>query len=209
MRKPSTGKKSLVSDRVEIEHGPYRIIAGDVGEICKAVAYLGMGGMQPIEAAEGATVDAAVAAMIEVLDAHMAELQRQRRDGIPGSGEYLCALAMLPSKMQEFATCLTVVAARPAGYSMTLSDLEQELRSASDDVLADLQRLGRKLGAFLEYEPDIGTVGKSLGPFLAFSRIDSAGADDTARITFHPEFCQALIELPKRRAPKISIARRR
>lgn len=209
MRQPSTGRKSLISDRVEIGHGPYRIIAGDVGGICKAVAYLGMGGMQPIEAVEGATVDSAVAAMIEVLDAHMTELQRQRRDGIPGSGEYLCALAMLPTKMQDFATALTAVAARPAGYSMTLSELEQELRSASADVLAELQRLGRKLSAFLGYEPDSGTVGKGLGPLLTFSKVDSAEGDDTARITFHPEFCQALMDFPKRRPPKISVARRR
>ncbi|MFN7025295.1 MAG: hypothetical protein ACK4QP_12415 [Pseudorhizobium sp.] len=209
MRQSPTVRKSVISGRVEVEHGPYRIIAGDVGEICKAVAYLGMGGMQPIEAVEGATVEAAVAAMIEVLDAHLAELHRQRRDGVPGSGEYLCALAMLPSKMQTFATSMTAVAARPAGYSLTLSELEQELRSASPDVLGELQRLGRKLGAFLEYEPDWGSVGKGLAPFLTFSKIESAGNDDAIRITFHPEFCQALMDLPKRRAPKVSIAGRR
>jgi hypothetical protein len=192
-------RQPSVSNRVEVEHGLYRIIAGNVGEVCKAVAYLGMGGSRPVESAEGESVDTAVSLMKEVLDRRRAELRRSRRDGIPTSVEFLEAFAALPPKTWQTAIELLSGPTRAAPAPVTMDDLSRHSNLDSATVMGELQKLSRRFAALLDFEARDRTADKRFLPLLVLARIDDVDGQGMPVLTFHEELRQTIRDLPLQR----------
>lgn len=192
-------RQPSVSNRVEVEHGLYRIIAGNVGDMCKAVAYLGMGGSRPIEAAEGESVNAAVSLVKEVLDRRRAELRQSRRDGIPTSVEFLEAFAALPPKMWQTAIELLSGPTGAAPAPVTMDDLSRHSNLDSATLMNELRRLGRKLAALLDFEARDEIADKRFLPLLVLARIEDLDKQGIPVLIFHEELRQTVRDLPSQR----------
>jgi hypothetical protein len=192
-------RQPSVSNRVEVEYALYRIIAGNVGEVCKAIAYLGMGGSRRVEAVEGESVDAAVSLIKEMLDRRLAELRRRRREGIPTSVEFHEAFAALPPKMWETVIELLSSPARTVPAPVAMDDLSRHSNLDSATVMSELQKLGRKLAALLDFEPQHQKVDKRFLPLLVLASIEDMDEQGMPVLTFHEELRETIRNLPPQR----------
>lgn len=192
-------KRASIIDRIEIEHGFYRIVAGNAGTVCKAVAYLGAAGIRPVEAVEGESVDTAVALIKDVLDSRLAELRQSRRDGVPTSVEFHEALAALAPKMRQTAVELLLDSTRLASVPLSMEDLSRRSKLDPAAALSELQKLGRKLAGLLDLDLQDPQVDKRFLPLLALARIENVDQVGMPLLVFHEELREAIRNLPPER----------
>lgn len=196
MAQSASIKHRPATDRVEMQHALYRIVAGKVRETCKAVAYLGSGGMRPVEAVEAESVDAAIVLMKDVLDDRVAELRSARRDGIPTSVEFREALLAASVQSRDFAASLLPAAAVGESRPVTMGEMSR--RTAFDAVSTEreLLKLGRELTALLGFTAEAEGLGKRHVPLLALGAIEDFDPHGQPVIRFHDGLRQAIVDLP-------------
>lgn len=197
-------KKRSVAGRIEREYRLYRIVAGEVGETCKAVAYLGMGGMRPVEAVEASSVDEAVSLMKHVLEARLSTMRIDRRDGVPTSAEFRESLATLPTSMRESLRSLQLERLDPLSPA-NLGTLSLRTQLNIDTILEELRKLARKLGELLDVQPESPIAGRDALHLLA--AIGGTNASGVPILTFHDEFREALATLPPERRATMAARR--
>lgn len=133
----------------EVRIGRYRVVAGWRGGRAQAAAFCGR---RRIAAADGDTLEIAVAEIETRLEAHRVALVASRRDaGRPGAAEYGEALEDLPEALAEPALRLLRVHAALAGEPVTISDLARRARLDRDEAWTAYRRLGRRLFTELQW----------------------------------------------------------
>ncbi len=202
-----TSSKQAISDRIEREYRLYRIVAGDLGKVCKAVAYLGMGGAPAIEAVEAASVDEAISSMEDILAARLNSMREQRRDGIPTAVEFREALAALPAGLRESVRSFQIERLDPTGQTSALAVMALRAKSDIPSVLEDLRKAARKLAELLDVTIDSADGQEKMADLAMLATIDGTGDEDLPILGFHDELREALATLPAER-PTNMIGRR-
>lgn len=196
MAQSASTKRRPATDRVELQHALYRIVAGRVADTCKAVAYLGSGGVRPVEAVEAESVDAAVTLMKDVLDDRVAELRSARQDGIPAIVEFREAL--LAASVQSRAFAMNLLPAVTVGESRPMTMEEMSQRTASDGASTEreLLKLGRELTALLGFTTQAEGLGKRHVALLVLGTIEDFDPHGQPVVRFHDGLGQAIADLP-------------
>lgn len=198
-------KKNTVAGRVEREYRLYRIVAGEVGETCKAVAYLGMGGIRPVEAVEATSVDEAVSLMKDVLEARLATMRLKRRDGIPSAAEFHEALAALPAKTREELRGLHIERLDPLAKESALATLSMRTQRDAAAIVDELRKAAGRLADLLDAKP-AGQAGGT-EPLDLIASVEAADPQGLPVFHFHDAFRKALVSLPPER-PAMMVGRR-
>lgn len=201
----TTKRKKPVAGRIEREYRLYRIVAGEVGDICKAVAYLGMGGIRPVEAVEASSVDEAVSLMKEVLEARLSTLRNERRDGVPTVAEFRESLAALPAAMRESLRALQIERVDPLSPSSTLATLSLRTQSDIETIVEELRKAARRLDDLLDAQPQETVDGGD--PLRLLAAVDGTDPVGVPILKFHDEFREAIATLPPER-PAVMAGRR-
>lgn len=198
-------KKNTVAGRVEREYRLYRIVAGEVGETCKAVAYLGMAGIRPVEAVEASSVDEAVSLMKDVLEARLATMRLERRDGIPSAAEYHEALAALPATTREGLRGLHIERLDPLAKESSLATLSMRTQRDAAAIVDELRKAAGRLADLLDAKP-AGQAGGT-EPLDLIAAVKGTDPQDMPVFHFHDAFREAIASLPPER-PAIMAGRR-
>ncbi|MGB3898042.1 MAG: hypothetical protein WA973_05750 [Mesorhizobium sp.] len=193
----TTERKKPVAGRIEREYRLYRIVAGEVGEICKAVAYLGMGGIRPVEAVEASSVDEAIALMKEVLETRLSTMRLERRDGVPTVAEFRESLAALPTSMRENIRVLHIERLDPLSPSSALATLSLRTQSNIETIVDELRKAARRLGDLLDVQPEDTVAGTD--PLSLLAAVDGTDPVGVPIVRFHDEFREAIATLPPER----------
>ncbi|MGF7007019.1 hypothetical protein [Aminobacter sp. BE322] len=201
----TTERKKPVEGRIEREYRLYRIVAGEVGEICKAVAYLGMGGIRPVEAVEASSVDEAIALMKEVLETRLSTMQLERRDGVPTAAEFRESLAALPASMRESIRVLHIERLDPLSPSSALATLSLRTQSNIETIVDELRKAARRLGDLLGTQPEDTVAGTD--PLSLLAAVDGTDPVGVPIVRFYDEFREAIATLPPER-PAMMAGRR-
>lgn len=198
-------RKKRVADRVEREYRLYRIVAGDLGDRCKAIAYLGMGNIAPVEPVEASTVDDAVARMEAALEARLVDMRRERRDGVPTVVEFREAIAALPAAIREDIRSLNIDRLDSQLPLPVLEALSMRTQVAADTIVDRLRKAARKLADLLDAKPE--GLDKEADPLRLLATIGDTDPEALPVLDFHPEFGEALASLPPER--QVAVIRRR
>lgn len=187
----SSGKKPgpSVSGRIEVTHGSYRILAGELKGRCKAVAYLGT---WKIDECDGKTKEDAVDALKRLLDERAGELRRGRSGPVPSADEYREALMALQAG--QYRTVLKLLAAHGRRPELMITAAELARISETDEsaAIAAYVRLGRALGSFLEFSPDTAGCDRALVPVLTFAAVETLPGRGGTALRLRPEVAAAL-----------------
>jgi hypothetical protein len=157
----------LVRERTEVGHGMFRIVAGQQGEVSRAVAYLGM---KPLHSVEGESVDAAVETIKFELDGRTGRLKQERVDGVPTQKEYLEAL--LGARISQRTANLLKAHSRFPERTASIDDIARRCAIDVTTVTSDYLRTGRQLGALLSFAPRVDGCPKRLLPILSIATSD-------------------------------------
>lgn len=141
---------ATVNERIELMHGPYRIIAGALENECRAIAYLGP---RQLDTASAATVDEAVTDVKALLDQRMAQRRESRVNGTPSASEYREALASLPATQRSKVLPLLLAHGRMPEGKLAVQELVRRFDFDATEVLTAYRRLGRSLSAYLDFAP--------------------------------------------------------
>jgi len=198
-------QKKRVAHRVERDYRLYRIVAGDLGDRCKAIAYLGMGDIAPVEPVEAPSVDEAVALMEAALEARLGDMRRDRREGIPTAAEFHEAISALPATIREDIRSLQIERLDPQSSQPVLDALSRRTQVQGATIVDKLRKAARKLGDLLDARPD--GAEKGADPLLLLATLEDADSKALPALTFHPEFGEALASLPPER--QVAVVRRR
>lgn len=198
-------QKKRVADRIEREYRLYRIVAGDLGDRCKAIAYLGMGDIAPVEPVEASSVDEAVSQMEAALEARLAEMRQERRDGVPTATEFREAIAALPAALREDVRNLQIDRLNPQSPQPVLEALSMRTQVQISTIVDRLRKAARKLADLLDAKPE--GPAKDAEPLSLLGVIEETDAKTAPALTFHPEFGEALASLPPER--QVAVVRRR
>lgn len=82
---------------------------------------------------------------------------------------------------------------------MAIDDLSRRSSLDSAAALNELQKLGRKLAALLDFEPQDQTAGKRLLPLLVLAKVGEVDQEGAPLLAFHDELCEAIRNLPPQR----------
>ncbi|MBC7284331.1 hypothetical protein [Hoeflea sp.] len=198
-------QKKRVADRIEREYRLYRIVAGDLGERCKAIAYLGMGNIAPVDPVEASSVDEAVAQMEAALEARLVEMRQDRRDGVPTVTEFREAIAALPAAIREDIRSLQIEKLDPQSPQPALEAMSMRTQVQIVTILDRLRKAARKLADLLDAKPE--GPAKDAEPLSLLGVIENTDAKTAPALAFHPEFGEALASLPPER--QVAVVRRR
>ncbi|MEX2629671.1 MAG: hypothetical protein WD341_07000 [Tistlia sp.] len=176
--------KAGAPERVDLQHHRYRIIAGKRGGACHAIAYLGM---RKIEECSAPTVEEAVAALQELLDRRIEQLRAERTGSVPSEAEYDEALQVLQAEMTKQSMALLLLLIRLPDGAATLPELAHRLERSESAVLATAGRLGRRLGALLDFTPDPEGLDRTLAPLLVFAEIGQRDGKRPLALRLRPE----------------------
>lgn len=199
-------KRTRVADRIERGYRLYRIVAGDLGDRCKAVAYLGFGSIAPIEPVEASNVEEAIALMEAALDARLLEMQRRRRGGIPTVAEFREAIAALPTPVREDIRSLQIERLDPLSSQSVLEALSRRMQVDVQTITDKLRKVARKLGELLDAKPE--GIENASDPLLLLVCIVAETDLQAAPVpVFCPEFREAIATLPPER--HVAVVRRR
>ena len=196
---PVAARNKLVGERIEREFRLYRIVAGNLGATCKAVAYLGNGGARPVETVEAASIDDAVARLMEVLAARLAEMRASRVDGAPTAAEFQEALAALPVPLREKLRFYRIDALDRKATGSVLATLSMRTKTSPAAIIDDLRKIGRKLGELLDGAPTPGTAAAPATDLAALASTETSDGDGFPVLKFHDTFYEALAQLPPER----------
>jgi hypothetical protein len=159
-------REASASVRIDIAHHRYRIIAGQREGTCHAIAYLAN---RKIESLNGETVESAVDALKGVLDERMVRLRRDRVDGVPSAQEFCEALMALDEAGLKPVITLLAVHSRRPDAAATMEELARLAGRDESTIATDYMRFGRKLGAFLDFVPEVNGYDRTLAPMLTFT----------------------------------------
>lgn len=204
MAQSTSTKRRPATDRVELQHALYRIVAGKVRETCKAVAYLGSGGMRPVEAVEAESVDAAVALMKDVLDDRIAELRSTRLNGIPTIVEFHEALLAASVQSRDFAVNLLPSVTADESRPVTMEEIARRTALDAASAERELLKLGKELTALLGFAAKAEGASKRHIPLLVLGTIEDIDSQGQPVVRFHDGLRQAIAEMPAEpREPRI------
>jgi len=193
----TSARAKPVAGRVEQPYRLYRIIAGNLGGTCKAIAYLGIGGTPAVETVEAASVEDAVAQMKQMLDVRLAAMRQERRADVPTAAEFRESLAALPANVREGIRALNIDRLDPRSSGSAIAALSLRTKTDAATISNDLRKTARKLGELLEPEAAGGEQGSDpLGLLASMDVTDGAGVPAPR---FHAEFIEALASLPPER----------
>lgn len=192
-------KKNVVAGRIEREYRLYRVVAGEVGKTCKAVAYLGMEGIPPVEAVEASSVDEAVSLMKDVLEARLATMRLERRDGVPSAAEFREVLAALPVTSREGLRGLHIERLDPLPKQSALETLALRTQRDAAAILDELRKAAVRLADLLDAKP-----GGSTEPLDLIAVFEGADPKGMPNLRFHDGFREALATLPPERPTKMA-----
>lgn len=136
--------------RVDTDHGIYRIIAGRQAGTVQAIAYLGH---RRVDAISADDVDAAVQGMRERLDRHLSERLLARRDGVPASEEFAEAFELLGKRLSEAQTAILLAFSRIPQKPWTIEDLAVFAKVDQTTAEREFSLLGRRVSLVLDYKP--------------------------------------------------------
>lgn len=196
---PVAARNKLVGERIEREFRLYRIVAGNLGDTCKAVAYLGNGGARPVETVEAASIDDAVTRLMDVLAARLAEMRASRINGIPTAAEFQEALAALPAPLREKLRFYRIDALDRNATGSPLATLSMRTKTGPAAIVDDLRKIGRKLGELLDGAAAPGVAPTPATDLAALAGTDTSDGDGLPLLKFHATFCEALAQLPPER----------
>ena len=206
MAKTATAaRQKTVAGRIEREYRLYRIVAGDLGETCKAVAYLGMSGTGPVETVEAPSVDEAVSRMKDALEARLSRMRQERRDGIPTEAEFREGLAALPASVRAGIRGLHIERLDPLSPTSALATLSLRMQTDVVTIVEELRKTARKLGDLMDEEPQGG--GTEVDPLRLLGTVDGTDSEGVPSLRFHDAFRNALGALPNER-PATMVGRR-
>lgn len=191
-------RESSASVRIDITHHHYRIIAGQREGTCHAIAYLAN---RKIESLNGETVEAAVDTLKAALDERMVRLRRDRVDGVPSAREYWEALMALDEAGLKPAIALLVVHSRRPDAAATMEDLARVADRDESATAAIYTRFGRKLGAFMDFVPDVNGFDRTLAPMLTFAVLETQPKKVGPVLRLRPEMLEAFHTLDRRDEP--------
>jgi hypothetical protein len=164
MRKPAS--TAVISSRIDIRYGLYRIIARQQGKECRAVAYLGDKQRMSFS---GDGVDEAVSEIRRLLDERTARLSADRMSGVPGAEEFLDAFESIRKDLPpHLSRVLRLHCSRP-GHAATFSDLARLSGLSTTATEAEYARLGRQLGTLLSFRPAPNWLDRSLAAILVLA----------------------------------------
>jgi hypothetical protein len=199
MGSSASTRKKAVADRIEREYRLYRIVAGDLGEVCKAVAYLGMGGVRPVEAVEAASVDEAVSQMKTILGARLAAMREKRHEGVPTVTEFREAFAALPFGLRETIRNLQIERLNPLAPASALATLARRTDSEIPLILDHLRKAGRKLADLLDIALAPTAAQQPMNELTVLGKIEGTDRGGFPILRFHDELREALATLPAER----------
>lgn len=173
-------------------HGPYRIIAGALENECRAIAYLGP---RQMDAASAATVDEAVAAVKDLLDARMAQRRESRVNGVPAASEYREALGNLPANQRSKVLPLLLAHGRMPDGKLAVQELVRRFDFDATEVLTAYRRLGRSFAAYLDFAPKEHDFHPKQAVLAVFAIADAPGQEAGPALTMslRPELIEALL----------------
>lgn len=179
-----TGRKKLVEGRIDTSYHRYRIVGGEQGGECHAIAYLGR---RKVYATTGETVAAAVASLERMLDEHIERLARERADGVPSAVEYREALLALDAVVPEETMGIMAEHSRLPGGVATIGDLARRSDRDEKTMMTDYARVGRKLGALLAFTPRQEGLGRAITPILTFAVVETSSNEVSTTLRLRPQ----------------------
>lgn len=191
------GKKSdyaVQGQRIDIEYGLYRIIAGEQANSFKAIAYVGM---RKVAETSGESSDAAINSMKALLDVRTAKRKQERSEDVPTSAEFRDALeALRPSMPQQLIDILCAHGRLP-GDTATMLQLAKMCSAWTPAVMeVEYARLGRKLSRLLGFWPAANDVAPQLMPIVVIATPEGPARRGAWRL--RPEIAAALDEVQGR-----------
>lgn len=191
-------REAPASVRIDIAHHHYRIIAGKREGVCQAIAYLAN---RKIDSINGETVEAAVDALKGALDERTVRLRRDRVDGVPSAQEFCEALMALDEAGLKPAIALLAVHSRRPDAAATMEDLARLADRDESATAAIYTRFGRKLGAFLDFVPEVNGYDRTLAPMLTFAVLEMQPKKVGPVLQLRPEMLAAFHNLDRRDEP--------
>jgi len=178
------------SQRIDINYGVYRIIAGAPRGTPRAVAYAGD---RPIEAVTDADVDATVRQIKSVLDSRLETFQGRRVADVPTTEEFHDLLASLPNPwIGKLRPILQFHAGRfPEGA--TIGQLSRACGSDLTTVWHHYGRFGRKVISALRVPaPKDVRLDPNVLPVMTFARLTRSTTMEEWTVSLRPELLAAL-----------------
>jgi hypothetical protein len=185
----SAKTKTAPAERIDTEHRRYRIIGGKRAGAGHAIAYLGM---RKIEERSAESTDAAIAALREVLDLRVEKLQADRVEGVPSEAEYDEALQVLQAELPEQTMAVLAFLSRLPEGAATVPEIAFRLERSESAVATGATRIGKKLGALLDFAPDTEGVERAMMPLLTFAKVETRREKAPALIRLRPEILATL-----------------
>lgn len=175
-------------ERIDRPYGRYRIVAGEWKGVCEARAFAGS---KIVLSVADETVGAAVAELETRLDERVAAFLASREDA-PSEAEYKEALHAVEAEVSDLQRMLLRAHSASPDNATTMAGLDATVRSGSVDfVITAYTRLGRLIGSYLAYKPQMPGLGRKLAPLLAIAVVDDRGLP-TGMWTLRPTFALAL-----------------
>jgi hypothetical protein len=191
-------REASASVRIDIAHHHYRIIAGQREGTCHAIAYLAN---RKIESLNGETVEAAVDALKGALDERMVRLRRDRVDGVPSAQEFCEALMALDEAGLKPVIALLAAHSRRPDAAATVEELARLADKDESTTATVYMRFGRKLGAFLDFVPEVNGYDRTLAPMLTFAVPETQPKKGGPVLRLRPEMLEAFRTLDRRDEP--------
>lgn len=191
-------REASASVRIDIAHHHYRIIAGQREGTCHAIAYLAN---WKIESLNGETVEAAVDALKGALDERMVRLRRDRVDGVPSAQEFCEALMALDEAGLKPVIALLTAHSRRPDAAATVEELARLADRDESTTATVYMRFGRKLGAFLDFVPEVNGYDRTLAPMLTFAVPETQPKKGGPVLRLRPEMLEAFRTLDRRDEP--------
>lgn len=186
---PKKQAEPTADGRVDAKHHHYRIIAGRRNATGHAIVYLGK---RKFDEATADTVEAAVEALKKTLDEHRAALRRERTEGIPTIKEFREALTALKAELPTPVFRVLGTHARMTNASASTGELGRLGVGDGAAVTAAYSRLGRKLGAILEFIPEAQKLERSFAAMQSFALVESTPERSIILLRLRPQVVAAL-----------------
>jgi hypothetical protein len=174
------------SERIELQHGLYRIIGARQGDEFRSIGYLGK---KPKMSATSISVADAISEVQRQIDDRMAHLRGQRSGDVPCADEFLDGLEAIREKITATQLRILHLHRRHPRGAASLSKLARFVSDADPET--EYVRLGRTLGRVLKFAPAPKWLDRSLAAILVIATPDRE-RDVRARLRLRDPFVAAL-----------------
>jgi hypothetical protein len=177
--------------RTEIEHGLYRIIAGQRGKSFKAIAYVDM---RKVAETSGENAEEAINSLKAFLDAKTAKRKEGRKEEVPSAAEFKDALEVLRVNMPDRLMDILFTHRRLPDDTATMLQLARISSGWTSTVMeVEYARLGRKISRLLGFSPVCKGLEPHLMPVVVFAT--PKGSMHKGIWKLRPQFAAALDDL--------------